>query len=295
MRIVDLYCSSVSGQNPAKPPPRRRSYSSVMSDKPVQESVWDRLAPVYGRGGPDHFSAFARRLVAAVPLDSDAVVLDLASGTGTLASAVAIAAPAVPLVAADHSVAMLRQSRHVPEGGAGYAVAAMDAQHLACADHMFGTVLCGSALDSFADPAQALAEMHRVLRPGGNLGLWVAPSWWWRGDARWDWHEDLLASLGASLGQVPAGINGPASLRRLIQAAGFGKVRVRADRLDLRFTNADQWWQWAWSHGFRQVLEQLSAAQLRTYQKTAFDRIGPDGIEGRMEALIATATRRGDD
>lgn len=260
----------------------------------VQESVWDRLAPAYSLAGPDHFSVFARRLVEAVPLDPGAAVLDLACGAGALASSVVSAAPAARLVAADRSVAMLRRARHVPGHAASYAVAAMDAQLLAFADRTFGAVLCGSALDSFADPAGALAEMRRVLRPGGSLGLWVAPSWWWQGDARWDWHDDLLASLGVSVGQVPAGLDGPVALGQMIRSAGFCEVHVRVDEFSLLFADADEWWQWARSHGFRQVIEPLTADKLRVYRETAFRRIGSGSIEGRMQALIATAARRGD-
>jgi SAM-dependent methyltransferase len=267
-----------------------------MPDRPqLQGSVWDRLAPTYGRAGSDHFAAFGRRLVEVAPLDASALVLDLACGAGALASEVALAVPSVRLVAVDRSVPMLRRAvQQVSQRGARYAAAAMDAQLLAFADRTFGTVLCGSALDSFPDPAGALVEMYRVLRPGGSLGLWVAPSWWWQGDPRWDWHDDLLVFFGVGIGQVPAGLDGPVSLRQMIEAAGFQDVQVHLDELGLRFTDADDWWQWAWSHGFRQVLERLPADQLRVYRETAFDRIGPGGIEARMEGLIATGARHGD-
>jgi SAM-dependent methyltransferase len=277
---------------PELTPPQ--SYPSWVPDRAqVQKSVWDRLAPDYGRTGPDHFSAFARRLVQLVPLDPAATVLDRACGAGALASAVAQAAPSATLIAADLSVAMLRRAAvEVPRHGGRCAVTATDAQLLGFTDRAFDTVLCGSALDSFPDPARALAEAHRVLRPGGVLGLWVAPSWWWQGDPRWNWHGDLLASLAADVGQVPAGLEGPESLRQMIQAAGFRDVRVHAGRLGLRFKDANQWWQWAWSHGFRQVMERLPASQLATYRAAAFERIGHSGIEGRMQALMATAARR---
>lgn len=84
------------------------------------------------------------------------------------------------------------------------------------------------------------------------------------------------------------------SLRQMIQSAGFQDVHVRVDELGLRFTDANEWWQWVWSHGFRQVVEQLSADRLHIYRETAFDRIGHGGIEGRMAALIATGARHRD-
>jgi SAM-dependent methyltransferase len=270
------------------------SYPAWMPGRvPAGKSVWDRLASAYGLAEPDPFSEFARRLVSRVPIGPGAVVLDVACGAGALASAAAVAAPSASLVAADFSVDMLRRAAvDLPRRGARLAVAAMNAQRLAFTDRAFSTVLCGSALDSFPDPARALAEMHRVLRPGGILGLWVAPSWWWQGDPRWNWHGDLLASLGADAGHVPAGLDGPAPLQQMIHGAGFQDVRVSADEFAFRFRGADEWWQWAWSHGFRQVLEQLPADHLAIYRKTAFERIGHRGIAGRMQALIAVAARQ---
>jgi ubiquinone/menaquinone biosynthesis C-methylase UbiE len=154
----------------------------VRSEAAAPDSVWDRAASTYGRVGPDHFAHFALRLVQFVPIGVGATVLDLACGTGTLARVTAVAAPQIRrLVAADLSAGMLRRAAaEIPQHGIRCRVAAMNAQRLAFSDATFDIVLCGSALGTFADPSKALAETHRVLRPGGNLGLWIAPSWWWQ-------------------------------------------------------------------------------------------------------------------
>jgi O-methyltransferase/aklanonic acid methyltransferase len=228
-----------------------------------------------------------------VPIKTGATVLDLACGTGTLARAVTLAAPQIrKLVAADLSAGMLRRAAaEIPQPGTDCGVAAMNAHRLAFSDGTFDTVVCGSALDTFADPGKALTETHRVLRPDGNLGLWIAPSWWWQNDPRWAWHDDLLNSLGIDAGQAPASLGSPLALRQTISAAGFHQVSTRTEQLSLRFADASQWWQWAWSHGSRQILEQLSARQLATYRQSVFQRIARHGIEGSMEAVLATADR----
>jgi ubiquinone/menaquinone biosynthesis C-methylase UbiE len=46
-----------------------------------------------------------------------------------------------------------------------------DAQNLPFADHSFDTVVCTYALCSVPDEARAIAEMKRVLKPGGRLIL----------------------------------------------------------------------------------------------------------------------------
>jgi ubiquinone/menaquinone biosynthesis C-methylase UbiE len=48
-------------------------------------------------------------------------------------------------------------------------------------DASFGTVVCTEVLEHIPEPARALAEIERVLRPGGMLiGSVPAHSWIWR-------------------------------------------------------------------------------------------------------------------
>ena len=46
-----------------------------------------------------------------------------------------------------------------------------DAEHLPFSDASFDTVVCALSLCTIPDPAEALGEMRRVLRPGGRLLL----------------------------------------------------------------------------------------------------------------------------
>jgi SAM-dependent methyltransferase len=76
--------------------------------------------------------------------------------------------------------------RHLPKGSVGvdinprnvallnqrlpdHVVVEGDVEHLPFADGNFGTVLCTEVIEHIPDPAAALAEYRRVLRPGGVL------------------------------------------------------------------------------------------------------------------------------
>lgn len=99
-------------------------------------------------------------------------VLDLASGTADLA---ALMAPHVGadglVVASDINAAMLRQGRmRLTDRGlihVRYALA--DAERLPFDGASFDCVTIGFGLRNCTDKAAALAEMARVLRPGGRL------------------------------------------------------------------------------------------------------------------------------
>lgn len=89
-------------------------------------------------------------------------VLDLAAGTGV--STVEFARTGAYCVAADFSLGMLRSGKHrdVP-------MVAADALRLPFADGSFDAATISFGLRNFVDPGAALAEIARVVRPGGRL------------------------------------------------------------------------------------------------------------------------------
>ena len=120
-------------------------------------------------------------------------VLDVGSGAGQiLGHLLREAAPSARLVAFDLSGQMLRRSRKRLEQKAerfgrepGYV--AGDMLRMPFADGSFDCVTAGWVLEHLADPAPGLAEMARVLRPGGRLlllctadnvtGQWNSRTW----------------------------------------------------------------------------------------------------------------------
>ncbi len=106
-----------------------------------------------------------RRAVERARLPDDAVVLDLACGTGDFTKLVAARHPASRAVSADLVLNMLRLAR---AGGVPRPVCA-DAMRLPFADETFDAVFTGYGVRNFPDLAGALREIRRVLKPGGVL------------------------------------------------------------------------------------------------------------------------------
>jgi ubiquinone/menaquinone biosynthesis C-methylase UbiE len=99
-------------------------------------------------------------------------VLDVGAGTGLVALRAAQAAGAVTAV--DHSQGMLDQAAGKARArGLDVAFARMDAESLGARDGAFDCVVSLFVLMHLPHPAKAVAEMHRVLAPGGRVVLGV--------------------------------------------------------------------------------------------------------------------------
>jgi SAM-dependent methyltransferase len=93
-------------------------------------------------------------------------VLDIGCGGGRLATLLTEAAQVTGIDIDDAALARARQ-RHA--GLPQFGFVRMDAARLGFADASFDTVVILDSLDSFADPAAALAEAARVLAQDGRL------------------------------------------------------------------------------------------------------------------------------
>jgi ubiquinone/menaquinone biosynthesis C-methylase UbiE len=97
-------------------------------------------------------------------------ILEIGCGAGV--TAVALARRGYLVEAVDSVVDMLKTTRRYADGaGMGSSILASlgDAHRLAFADNAFGLVLAIGVLPYLHSPQQALAEMARVLKPGGFL------------------------------------------------------------------------------------------------------------------------------
>lgn len=118
---------------------------------------------------PALFGQWAPQLVDCARLSHGQAVLDVACGTGVVARAARdVVGPGARVVGVDLNPAMLEVAR---EARPDLTWLEGDAEDLPFTDAEFDVVLCQSALFFFADPGRAVAEMARVVAPGGVVAL----------------------------------------------------------------------------------------------------------------------------
>ncbi|KAM9862010.1 class I SAM-dependent methyltransferase [Leucobacter sp. BZR 635] len=94
-------------------------------------------------------------------------ILDLAAGTGT--SSAALAAHGAHVTAADFSEGMLAEGRRRNAGNDLIDFVWADATQLPFEDDSFDAATISYGLRNVSEPKQALAEMARVVKPGGRV------------------------------------------------------------------------------------------------------------------------------
>src|SRR5262249_15362445 len=116
-----------------------------------------------------------------------------------------------------------------------------DAHRLSFDDGTFDAAIMALVLAFLPDPAKAVAEMARVVRPGGWVG-----SYMWEiqdGGAPPSPVYTAIVSLGST---VPAWPNPEASRLEAMQSfwemAGLEAIETRVIRIPVRFANFDDFW-----------------------------------------------------
>lgn len=168
-----------------------------------------------------------RRAIRSLGLGTRSVVLDLACGTGDMC--VDLTRSGYRPVGADLSFGMLAAARTDAPLVHG------DGLVLPFPDRSIDGVTCGFALRNFVDLAPVLAELARVLRPGGRIALLDVAEppnallRWGHGVyfgkvvpviGGWLSDKDAYRYLPKSVAYLPE----PAELERMIAGAGFDDV-----------------------------------------------------------------------
>ena len=172
-------------------------------------------------------------LVDAANLEPGLSVLDLASGTGEPAISLARrVAPGGKVMATDLSEGMLRALRANAdaEGLRNIESQVCDAHTLPFPDASFDRVTSRFGVMFFGEVDRALAEVRRVLKPGGLAAflVWGAPSpGSYFGAVAMPFVKRLAVKPDPD-GPSPMRFAEPGKLARLVEAAGFTGVTERA-------------------------------------------------------------------
>ena len=165
----------------------------------------------------------------------DARALDLCCGTGDMARALRKQAPDARIVGVDFSRGMLKRGKTKFHE---HHIAAIegDALRLPFSDQTFDLVLSAFGFRNLANYDAGLREIHRVLRPGGQVGILdFSEPGGLLGKVYGFYFRNILPKIGAAISGVsgpysylPASVSrfpSPEEMLRRMQAVGYRDAR----------------------------------------------------------------------
>ncbi|NLV45954.1 MAG: class I SAM-dependent methyltransferase [Candidatus Hydrogenedentes bacterium] len=200
----------------AQDPPASRNPVRAFFDK--RAAQWDTMISA-GHG------TRLEQLLAPLPLDSSAQVLDVGCGTGVLLPILAQRLDERGcVVCIDLSGAMMRETRQrirALHPRPRCLPVQADVTAAPFPEGAFDWVICNSCFPHFQDQQQALHEMARLLRPGGTLVVCHSES------------RDAINTLHRNVGGIVGGHELPKddTFRKLVHGAGLTLMQME-DRHD---------------------------------------------------------------
>jgi ubiquinone/menaquinone biosynthesis C-methylase UbiE len=212
---------------------------------------WEAMAPRWERGRELLWRStrpVSEWLVGRLDPRPGEVVLDLAAGTGETGFLAARALlPGGRLITADREPGMVEAARRVAaeQGITNAEFRVLDAEALDLADASVDGVLNRFGYILRGEPPRALAEIRRVLRPGGRLAfsVWAAreKNPWMTVPAEVLVERGLLAPQSDTEVRLSARRN-PESIRALLAESGFDRPEIEQMPVAYRFADADELW-----------------------------------------------------
>ncbi len=239
---------------------------------------------------------FSAELLTAADLRPGERVLDVACGTGVIARLAAErVGPTGTVTGIDLAPDMIDVARATPSpGGAAIEWHVGDATSLPFGDGTYDAVLCQMGLMFMADRAAAVAEMRRVLAPGGRVVVntpgAIQPPFVVLEQAI---VEHISADLGGFVRAVFS-MHDPDALATLLRKAGLRDVTARVSPVALRLpAPAEFLWQYINFTPLGPIVAQAPAAARSAMERQAVEAWQPYVADGTINVEQPGLVARG--
>ena len=259
--------------------------SAAASQKPVQPDLGALKLRQHGAWSSGDYAIVGttlqivgEQLCEALDLRSGQKVLDVAAGNGN--ATLAAARRWCDVVSTDYVPSLLERGR-LRAGAEGLPIEfkEADAEALGFADATFDAVVSTFGVMFTPDQDRAAAELTRVCKPGGKIGL-----------ANWT-PEGFIGQLFKTLGKYlppPAGAKSPAlwgTEARIREMFGASSASIKAERRDFNFRYRSP-------EHFLDIFKSYYGPMLKAF--AALDATNQQGLRNDLLALIGKMNRADD-
>lgn len=261
------------------------------------KEAFESASAGYDSGALRFFSTSAKHLAGCLDLCGDEQVIDVATGTGHAALAIAGRLPGGRVVGVDFAPGMLERARGkaTSMGLKNVEFREGDMRALGFPPGSFDAVVCSFGIFFVNDMDAQLSEIVRVVKPGGRVAITSFA------DGQFLPLREMMQERLAVYGVAPS----PQTWRRiatepgcqaLFEQAGLEHVRVEQKNVGYYLDDAEQWWDVIWNAGFRRLVTQLSDGDLKQFKQEHLQEISAlktaDGIWLNSPVLFTIGSKR---
>ncbi|HEV2478001.1 MAG TPA: class I SAM-dependent methyltransferase [Candidatus Dormibacteraeota bacterium] len=269
----------------------------VTAFRAFEQAGWNERAGAYER----FFTAVSEHnvvpLLDAAHVSAGCTVLDAGCGPGNLAAAAASRGALAVGTDLSDAMVMLAGKRYPT-----IEFRQADAEQLPFPEMSFDAVVSNLLVPHLPRPEAGIAELSRVLKPGGRLAvsMWDMPARSRLVGVMWE----AIAEVGAP---TPSDIpRGPATFRYsdegelggLLRSAGLDDINLRRIEFIHEVASLDELWE-AWTEGSVRTASAVRDQPMSTQRqiRAAFDRLagayaGDEGLNVPVSFLIASGRKR---
>lgn len=242
------------------------------------------------------FSESAKYLAACLYLRGDEKVLDVATGTGHAALAVAARIPRGRVTGADFSPGMLMQARSKAASLdiRNVEFVERDMMDLALPACSYDAAVCGFGIFFVENMAGLLAHIASMVRPGGQVAVSTFQ------EGYFGPLKDLMMNRLMNYGVQPQPqtwkhVATEAGCRSLFDQAGLRNARVIQKNVGYHLPDAGAWWDVIWNAGFRRMICQLSPSDQEHFRKEHLREVAaletPEGLWLDVGVLLTVSRK----
>jgi SAM-dependent methyltransferase len=205
--------------------------------------------------------------------------LDVGCGNGAFTEVLAARAAPSELAAVDPSTEQIAFAK-IGEGAKFAQFRVGDAQALPFPDGSFDAAIMALVISFVPDPAKAVSEMARVVRPGGMVAtyMWAASNLSPHGP-----FYDAMSALGFPIASRSNNASELSIMRSLWAQAGMVSIETRMIEIPITFSDIDDFWDSNSTPAgpLGKAIEKLSAADRERLRSHLREQLPQDGA-GRI-------------
>lgn len=262
----------------------------------IMKETFNTVSTGYDHPALRFFPESAAYFASSLKLEGNEQVLDVATGTGHAAMALAQCLPRGHVTGIDFSDGMLGQARKKAKAMniRNVDFIEMDMQAMEFEAGSFDVALCAFGIFFVPDMDKQLAHITEMVKKGGMVAVC-------------SFHENYMMPLRKMMADRLAGYGVPAppqpwkrvadedGCMEFFEKAGLQDIRVEQKDMGYFLEDETQWWDVVWNAGYRRLVTQLPQADLGKFRQEHLQDVAglatEDGIWMRVDTLYTTGRK----